>query len=90
MSKMAFVEKPEVPDYIMRDLRQRRELDENDTSQDEEILQMSGFKFFDEWLKWNGFVGYTSDFLDVIYSAFGIDLTEYPFDEPIERDYMGV
>lgn len=86
-NKMAFIEKPEVPNYIMKDLRQRRELDEDDISHDAEILEMSGFEFFDEWLKWNGFIGYTSDFLDVIYSAYGIDLTEYPFDEQIERTY---
>ncbi len=85
MSKMIFVETPEVPDYIMRDLRQIRDLEEDDTSQDSDILKMSGFAFFDQWLKWNGFIGYTSDFIDVIYSAFGVDLTEEPFDGHIER-----
>ena len=85
MSKMAFLERPEVPNYIMRDLRQRRDLDEDDTSQDKEILKMSGFEFFDEWLKWHGFIGYTRDFIEMIYVAYGIDLTECPFDESIER-----
>ena len=90
MNETVYIEKPEVPNYIMKDLRQIRDLEEDDTSEDKEILGMSGFTFFDQWLKWNGFIGYTSDFLDVIYSAYGIDLTEYPFDEPIEREYMGV
>ena len=90
MSKPVFIEKPEVPNYIMRDLRQRRDLNEDDTSQDQEILKMPGFHLFDEWLKWNGFIGYTRDFLDVIYAAYGIDLTECPFDEPIERDCVEV
>jgi hypothetical protein len=85
MSKMVFIETPEVPNYIMRDLRQIRDLDDDDTSQDKDILKMSGFAFFDQWLKWNGFIGYTSDFIDVIYSAFGIDLTEEPFDGHIDR-----
>lgn len=85
MSKTVYLEKPEVPNYIMRDLRQRRDLDEDDTSCDEEILEMYGYTFLDEWLKWNGFIGYTSDILDVIHAAYGIDLTECPFDEPIER-----
>lgn len=85
MSKVVFIEEPEVPNYMMRDLRQRRGLDEHDTSQDEEILQMSGADFFDEWLAWNGIIGYTAEILDVIFAAYGIDLTEYPFDEPIER-----
>lgn len=75
----------EVPYNIMEDLRQRRGLDECDTSEDKEILTMSGLEFFDEWLKWNGMIGWTSEILDVIYAAYGIDLTEYPFDEPIER-----
>lgn len=90
MSKMVFIETPEVPRHIMRDLRQMRELEEDDTSQDESILKMSGFAFFDQWLKWNGFIGYTSDFIEVIYSAFGIDLTEEPFDGRIERTFEEV
>ena len=85
MSDMVFIETPEVPDYIMEDLRQRRGLDEYDTSEDSEILEMSGFEFLDEWLKWNGMIGYTTDILDVIHAAYGIDLIEYPFDEPIKR-----
>lgn len=89
-NKIAFLEKPEVPNYIMKDLRQCRGLDENDKSKDEEILAMSGFEFFDEWLKWNGFIGYTREFIDMIGYAYGIDLTEYPFDEPIERDLLGI
>lgn len=88
MSKTAFIETPEVPKYIMKNLRQRIELDENDTSQDEEILGLSGFEFFDEWLKWNGILGYTRDIIDAIYFAYGIDLTEYPFYEEIERSLM--
>ena len=87
MSKIIFMETPTVPNYIMRDLRQRRDLDEDDTSQDEDILKMSGFAFFDQWLKWNGFIGYTSDFLEVIRVAYGIDLTEEPFDGNIERTF---
>ena len=85
MSKMVFIETPAVPNYIMRDLRQRRDLDEDDTSQDEESLKMSGLALFDEWIKWNGFIGYTTDLIDVIYAAYGIDLTEEPFDGHIER-----
>ena len=87
MSKMIFVDTPEVPNYIMRDLRQMRDLEEDDKSQDESILKMSGFAFFDQYLKWNGFIGYTSDFLDVIHAAFGVDLTEEPFNGHIERTH---
>lgn len=85
MSDMVFVETPEISDYTMKELRQRRGLDEYDTSEDTEILEMSGFEFLDEWLQWNGIIGYTEMIVETIYAAYGIDLTESPFDEPIKR-----
>ena len=47
--------------------------------------KMSGFEFFNKWLEWNGIIGWTGSILSVIQMAYGIDLTEYPFDEPIKR-----
>ncbi len=85
MSDMVFVETPEISDYTMKELRQRRGLDEYDTSEDTEILEMSGFEFLDEWLQWNGIIGYTEMIVETIYAAYGIDLTESPFNEPIKR-----
>ena len=85
MRDMVFIETPEVSNYTMEELRQRRGLDECDTSEDTEILEMSGFEFLDELLNWNGIVGYTGMIIETIYEAYGIDLTEYPFDEPIKR-----
>ena len=85
MSKMAFIEKPEVDLSIMEELRQVMGFEEDDTSVDEEILKMSGFEFFNKWLEWNGIIGWTGSILSVIQMAYGIDLTEYPFDEPIKR-----
>jgi hypothetical protein len=85
MSKMAFIEKPEVDLLTMQDLRQHAGLEEYDTSDDEKILKMSGFAFLNACLEWNGIIGYTSEIIDAIQMAYGIDLTEYPFDEPIER-----
>lgn len=85
MSDMVFIETPEVSNYTMEELRQRRGLDKCDTSEDTEILEMSGFEFLDELLNWNGIVGYTGMIIETIYEAYGINLTEYPFDEPIKR-----
>ena len=85
MSKMAFIEKPEVDLLTMQDLRQHAGLEEYDTSNDEKILKMSGFAFLNAYLEWNGIIGYTGEIIDAIQMAYGIDLTEYPFDEPIER-----
>ena len=76
----------EVPEYIMEIMRQRRYLDEYDESEDEEILQMSGEEFLNEWLEWEGICGYTSELLSVIEMAYGIDLEVWPFDETIERE----
>lgn len=79
----------EVPEDIMEIMRQRRYLDEYDDSEDEDILKMSGFEFLNEWLEWEGLLGYTYELLQVIEMAYGINLAEHPFDETIERE-MGV
>ena len=75
-----------IPDNIMEELRERRGLDCMDISQDEEILKMDGWEFLDEWLNWQGIIGYTSDIIEVVGLAFGIDLTDYPFNETPERE----
>lgn len=75
-----------VPEDIMIIMRQRRYLDEDDTSEDEDILKMSGIEFLDEWLGWEGLIGYTGYILETIEVAFGVDLTDYPFNETIKRE----
>jgi hypothetical protein len=80
------IQKQYVSDYIMEDLRERRDLDCMDESQDEEILKMDGWEFLNEWLNWQGIIGYTSDIIEVVGLAFGIDLTEHPFDKTPERE----
>ena len=85
MDKMYSVIDQEVEYDVMEELRQRRGLDEDDDSEDEEILAMSGSKFLDEWLLWQGIIGYTGRIIEVIRMAYGIDLTEDPFIDPINR-----
>jgi len=75
----------EVPSYIMEDLRERMGLDCDDESADDEILSLSGADFLNEWLGWQGIMGYTDSILEVIKLAFGIDLLEAPFTETIKR-----
>lgn len=87
MRKRFEITKQIVPDYIMENLRERRDLDCMDESQDEEILKMDSWEFLEEWLNWQGIVGYTSDIIEVVGLAFGIDLTDYPFDETPEREF---
>ena len=74
-----------VPNKIMEIMRKRRYLDEDDISEDEEILEMSGIDFLDEWLAWEGIYGYTYHILQIIEQAFGIDLESWEFDETIKR-----
>lgn len=85
MERMCSILDREVDISIMEDLRQRRGLEEDDTSEDQEILEMSGYEFFSEWLRWQGILGYEDSILNAIKAAFGIDLTQYPFDKTINR-----
>jgi hypothetical protein len=81
------ITKQYVPEHVMEDLRERRDLDCMDESQDKEILNMGSWEFLNEWLNWNGIIGYTADIIEVVGLAFGIDLTEHPFDEAPEREF---
>ena len=63
-----------VPNWMMRDLREARGLEPDDTSQDDEILGMNGDDFLNAWLTWNGIMGYTKDIIEAIYYAYGVDL----------------
>lgn len=78
-------ENPVVHTDAMNDLRQRLGYDEYDTDVDEDILTMSGHDFLEEYMSWNGIIGYSYMILDAIYMAYGIDLNEYPFDRDIRR-----
>jgi len=53
-------------DFIMTRLRQRLDLDEDNTSKDEQIMQMSFYDVLDEFLIWEGIIGYTSVIVMVI------------------------
>ena len=56
-------------DFIMRAVRQNIGLEEDDTSRDEEIMEMSGEEIVDRYLTWNGIIGYTSYIIDVVSQA---------------------
>ena len=77
---------PGVPQSVMKDMRQRLGYEENETDPDEEILNMSGYEFLDEYLNWNGFIGYADMIVEAIYMAYGINLEDYPFDRDIKRN----
>lgn len=56
-------------DFIMRAVRQNIGLEEDDTSRDAEIMEMSGEEIVDRYLTWNGIIGYTSYIIDVVSQA---------------------
>ena len=70
-----------IPDYIMEDLRERRDLEYDDATEDNDILTMSGAEFLDELLNWEGIIGYTNTIMEYIEMAFGINLND--IDAPI-------
>lgn len=56
-------------DFIMKAVRQNIGLDEDDTSRDAEIMEMSGEEIVDRYLTWNGIIGYTYNIIDVVSQA---------------------
>lgn len=85
MNRMCAIDNQEVDPYTMQELRLSLGYDEDDASADKEILEMSGFEFLNRWLTWHGIIGYTTEILEVIEMAYGVDLREYPFNETIKR-----
>lgn len=65
------------PEYIMKDLRQRRGLEEGDASMDDKLNDMSKNRVFKEVLNWNGLLGnWDIDIKAWIKDIYGIDLDE--------------
>ena len=60
-----------VSEDIMEIMRQRRFLEEDDTSEDEDILSMSGYDFLFDWLEWEGIIGYIDEILKIIERYLG-------------------
>lgn len=78
-------ENPGIPQSVMKDMRERFGYDEDDESNDEEILNLDGRDFLEEYLSWNGICGYSDMIIEAIYMAFGVSLEDEPFDGSIER-----
>ena len=84
------------PEYVMAILRQRLDLEADDTSRDTEINLYTPNEAFEELLAWEGFIGYASHVKMWINDIFGVDLnevsdnSEWHYDEnednPFEQD----
>lgn len=63
--------------YVMKALRQRRGLNENDNTLDNEFEKMSKSDVFSEVLKWEGLLGSWDSFIkELISDIYGVDLKE--------------
>lgn len=63
------VPKRRYSNFIMEAVRQNMGLDEDDTSMDDEIMEMDGEEIVTRWLEWNGIIGYASDIIEVVSQA---------------------
>jgi len=84
MSRKKILSKEKYPDDIMEDLRQRRGLEEDDESEDNDIMQMSKSDVLDEVVTWNNLIHYGEPIKQWINDIYDIDLDEY--DENKEED----
>lgn len=62
------------PEYIMQDLRQRRGLEPDDTSEDKDINTLSPNEAFYEVCQWDGLLGYDSTIKNWIKDIYKVDL----------------
>jgi len=64
-------------DDVMKAVRQSLGLEENDTSRDNDIMQMDKKAVFEHYCLWNGLLGsYYLYFLEAIQNIFDVELTE--------------
>lgn len=64
------------PENIMRDLRQRKGLEPNDTTCDDEINTLTPNEAFEEVLEWDGLIDYAYTIKQWIKDIYGINLNE--------------
>lgn len=67
----------EFPEYIMAILRQRLDLEADDTSRDVEINSYSCSEAFEEVLAWQGIIGYARHIKGWIEDIYGVVLEEF-------------
>lgn len=67
------------PENIMSAVRQNLDVEEDDTSRDDEIACMSKKEVLSRVLEWEGICGYTDDIFQWILDIYGIDLNEMTY-----------
>lgn len=75
------------PKHIMETLRKRIDLEEDDTSRDEELQMLTPQEALSECLEWEGINGYTSWILNVIRDTFKVKLVR-DFQDMSKQDFV--
>lgn len=75
------------PEHIMQTLRKRINLEEDDTSRDEELQMLTPQEALSECLEWEGIHGYTSWILNVIRDTFKVKLVR-DFQDMSKQDFV--
>ena len=75
------------PEHILRVLRERNDLEEDDTSRDEELQMLTPEEALNECLEWEGIDGYTSWILNVIRDTFKVKLVK-DFQDMSKQDFV--
>ena len=75
------------PEYILEILRERRGLEEDDKSIDEELQEMSPEEAFDEVVEWEGLCGYSYWLLQCIQDIFKVKLSSNG-DEQSKQEFV--
>lgn len=75
------------PEHIMKTLRQRIGLEEDDKSQDAELQMLTPQEALSECLEWEGIRGYTSWILNVIRDTFKVKLVN-DFQDMSKQDFV--
>jgi len=74
-------------EYVMKIIRQRYEINENDTSRDKEINELSPSSVLEEVLIWEGIIGYGAKIKGWIKDIFEVDL-DVISDDIMVRDFF--
>lgn len=64
-------------------------LDEDESFDREELEQMDCHDLVDEWMKWNGMIGWTDQVIDVVFAAYEPISLQIVFDDMDEDDQPG-
>lgn len=74
------------PEYITAALRQRLDLEADDTSRDMEINEYSSNEAFEELLAWEGIIDYAHHIKMWVKDIYGVDLNEAEL--PMQKEFI--